>query len=63
MRKIKVCPYCTGRLAIKGETDLLSVNPDLVKEWDYEANDRLKPTDVTANTRKKVRWKCSEGHK
>ena len=57
------CPYCAGRLAIKGETDLLTVNPKLAREWDNEVNGELKPTDVTAGSRKKVGWKCEKGHK
>lgn len=47
------CPYCTGKLAIAGKTDLFSKNPDLAKEWDYEVNRKLKPTDVTENSGKK----------
>ena len=30
------CPYCSGRYAIKGVNDLLSINPVLASEWDYE---------------------------
>ncbi len=32
------CPYCSGRRAIKGETDLASCFPELLSEWDYEKN-------------------------
>ena len=30
------CPYCSGKLVIKGENDLQTVNPTLAKEWNYE---------------------------
>lgn len=30
------CPYCSGRYAIAGKSDLFSKEPDLAKEWDYE---------------------------
>lgn len=53
------CPYCSGRFAIKGETDLLTVNPRLASEWNYEKNGGLEPGDVTANANRKVWWKCS----
>lgn len=56
------CPYCSGRYAVKGETDLVSTFPELVKEWDYERNNPLTPYEVKAGTNKKVWWKCSKGH-
>ncbi len=56
------CPYCSGRYAIKGENDLQTVNPTLAKEWNYEKNNGLTPTDVLPNSNKKVWWKCSKGH-
>ena len=30
------CPYCAGRRVIVGENDLLTKNPDLAAEWNYE---------------------------
>ena len=56
------CPYCSGRLVIKGENDLQTVNPTLAKEWNYEKNIGLTPIDVKPNSDKKVWWKCQRGH-
>ena len=56
------CPYCAGKLAIMGETDLLTINPTLANDWNYEKNGNLKPENFTANSGKKVWWKCSKGH-
>ena len=56
------CPYCSGRYAIKGETDLLTVNPALAVEWNYEKNGKLSPENFTANSKVKVWWKCTKGH-
>ena len=56
------CPYCSGLFAIKGENDLQTVNPTLVKEWDYEKNNDLTPMEVLPNSEKKVWWKCKNGH-
>ncbi len=56
------CPYCSGRYAIKGENDLQTINHDLATEWNYEKNKDLKPSMVTANSGKKVWWKCKKGH-
>ncbi len=56
------CPYCSGRFAVKGQTDLLTVNPILAKEWNYERNNGLTPADILPNSNKKVWWKCIKGH-
>lgn len=56
------CPYCAGRYAVKGETDLFSTNPLLAKEWNYEKNKPLTPSDVKQGSSKRVWWKCSKGH-
>ena len=56
------CPYCAGKKVSKGENDLQTVNPALAKEWHYEKNNGLTPSDVMPNSNKKVWWKCSQGH-
>ena len=60
--KAHKCPYCLGKYAIKGKTDLQTVNPNLAKEWNYEKNDGLTPMDVLPNSHKKVWWICKKGH-
>ena len=42
--------------------DLQTDNPFLAKEWNYEKNGGLVPTDVKANSDKKVWWKCANEH-
>lgn len=37
------CPFCSGKQAIPGETDLETQNPQLASEWDYEKNAPLLP--------------------
>jgi len=56
------CPYCSGRQVIIGQNDLMTIYPELAKEWNYEKNDDVKPNMVKANSGKKVWWKCKEGH-
>ena len=56
------CPYCSNFAILVGFNDLATTNPTLAAEWDYEKNGKLKPTDVTAGSHKKVWWKCSKGH-
>ena len=56
------CPYCVGKLPIKGKTDLATIYPKVAEEWDYEKNYPLRPEYVTAHSSKKVWWICEEGH-
>lgn len=58
----KNCPVCIGKVVLTGFNDLATTNPDLAKEWNYEKNAPLTPSDVTSGSTKKVWWKCSEGH-
>lgn len=57
------CKYCAGVVLAPGENDLLSRNPELAKEWDYERNGDLTPDRITVNNNKKVWWVCNTcGH-
>ena len=56
------CPYCSGKLAIKGHNDLETVNGALAKEWNYERNIGVTPDDMLPTSNKKVWWRCGEGH-
>jgi hypothetical protein len=55
------CPYCSGYLAIPGETDLFTRCPNLAKEWDYERN-TLDIHNTAEFSKKKAWWKCADGH-
>jgi hypothetical protein len=51
------CPYCIGRLAIPGETDLATTHPNLAAQsegWD--------PSTIGAGSGLKVSWRCEQGH-
>ena len=56
------CPYCSGRKVLEGYNDLYTINPNLAKEWNYEKNTELSPSNVTPGSNKKVWWKCEKGH-
>lgn len=55
------CPYCMGKLAIPGETDLATVKPEVLAQWDYEKN-LLDPAAVLPSSHDKAWWKCEKGH-
>lgn len=56
------CPYCCNRKILSGYNDLITVNPNLANEWDYEKNGELTPSMVGAGSKEKVWWRCKEGH-
>ena len=56
------CPYCAGRKAIPGETDLVSLFPEVALQWHPERNGTLDPRTVTAASHEKVWWLCEKGH-
>jgi len=60
-RKGNGCPYCAGKKAILGETDLLTLAPHLEKEWDYGKN-TIKMTELTLKSNVRVWWVCDRGH-
>lgn len=51
------CPFCAGKRAIKGQTDLATLYPALISEWDLDDNE-ISPSEVTAGSGKSVVWKC-----
>lgn len=55
------CPYCSGKRAICGETDLATLRPDLMDQWDFEKN-RMDPGEILPSSHEKVWWKCGKGH-
>ena len=57
------CPVCKNKSCVSGKNDLMTTHPEVAKEWHPTKNDNLKPTDVTAGSKKIVWWKCSKcGH-
>ena len=53
------CPHCSGRVPMPGVDDLLTVNPELCKEWDYSKN-KILPSQVLPRSGEKVWWICSK---
>ena len=54
------CPYCSNRRLLTGFNDLATTNPKLAKE--VSPNSKIKATEVTAGSNKKLLWKCGKGH-
>lgn len=56
------CPFCSGRLAISGESDLATLDPALAAQWHPERNGTLTPRAVKPFSHHAVWWKCGCGH-
>lgn len=54
------CPFCAGKRASPGETDLASLRPDLAAEWD--ANNAFTPDQFTCGSGHIASWRCAKGH-
>ena len=54
------CPYCSGRRVTVGFNDLSTVKPELAKQ--VSPNSKIKATEVTISSNKKLLWRCSKGH-
>ena len=56
------CPYCAGKRAIPGQTDLATLYPAVAAEWHLSKNGGLMPCDVGPGSMTKVWWRCERGH-
>ncbi len=55
------CPICSGARVVTGINDLSTLKPELASEWSEK--NKIKPTEVSIGSHKKVIWKCKLGHK
>lgn len=51
------CPYCAGTLLVP-ENSLAVKQPALAAQWHPTKNGTLKPSDVSAGSRREIWWKC-----
>lgn len=56
------CPVCRQRVILDGYNDLVTTDPELVKEWDYEKNTGITPNELSRSSMRVVWWKCDHGH-
>ena len=54
------CPICSGARVIAGINDLATLEPLLEKQWSKK--NKIKPTEVSIGSHKKVIWRCEKGH-
>ena len=56
--KSQPCPYCSGRAVWTGKNDFATMEPELMKDWDYRKNTSVNPSKLSQTSRQKVAWKC-----
>lgn len=57
------CYICTEYKIMKGYTDLLTLMPEMKKQWDFEKNNNVDIYTVGPKSKKTVWWKCDGGHR
>ena len=56
------CPACTEYKVIAGINDLLTTDPELCEEWDFDLNGKVSPQHISRNALRSVWWRCDRGH-
>ena len=56
------CPYCAGRMPVKGKNDLAACYPHLAAQWHPSKNLPLTPQQVLPGSHRTVWWVCEHGH-
>lgn len=58
------CPVCANRLIVSGVNDLVTIRPDIMKQWDWVKNgaEGIDPTKLAPSGMTKAYWKCDRGH-
>ena len=52
------CPFCAGQNCCECSS-LAAQRPDLIREWDWEANAELDPMQISLGSTIRVAWSCS----
>ena len=56
------CPVCADRAVKEGYNDLVTTDPQIATEWNYERNQGLSPLHISRNSLRYVWWKDTFGH-
>ena len=56
------CPSCSGKKA-SDTNNLLTIHPEIAKEWHPTKNGTMKPEDFTKGSDKSIWWRCQKSAK
>lgn len=62
VNKLAGCPYCSGKLVVKGVNDLATLRPDIASQWHPRLNGDISPSSIAIFSNKYVWWLCEKGH-
>lgn len=54
------CPYCSGRLFVRGVEDLATLYPEIAKQWSKK--NPVRASEVSGISGKPFIWECALGH-
>lgn len=57
------CGVCSNRKLLAGFNDVGTLRPELVDEWDFEANGDVTPSDFLPQSPFRAHWICPKGHR
>lgn len=57
------CALCASKRIRPGVNDLVTVDPEMAAEWDYDANPGVKPEYVGPGSKDEYNWKPACGHR
>lgn len=55
------CPYCSGRRAIRGETDLTTTHPEVARDWHPDNTESVTSVKRGSSVDEYL-WRCIRGH-
>lgn len=56
------CPVCRGSLVVPGVNDLVTLRPDIARQWNFHRNGELLPDHLHPRSNRRVWWTCPNGH-
>lgn len=56
------CPVCSNKRVLSGDNDLSTSHPELTKQWCYDKNKDLLPSEIVSGSHTRVWWKCDKEH-
>lgn len=54
------CPYCAGKMVLRGFNDMATLYPALLSQWDGDESREYTPYNVTPSSGKYLGWVCPD---
>lgn len=57
------CGVCANKVLLAGYNDVATIRPELLSEWNFEANGDVTPDSLLPGSPYKAHWICPSGHR